>query len=173
MSKPANGDRSNLPKSYRKELLKKKSELLVSLQVSFKRLADAERTSEEDQVTVLHDESLQLGLTQVFYGELRQVESALVRLSLGEYGACADCGASISARRLQAVPWARYCVNCQDRTAVEESQELASLVIKIKPVEVLPAGQWVGGEVRNGPEKMPARNIELPIGRTRPSKTPK
>ena len=46
-------------------------------------------------------------------------------------------------------------------------------VIKIKPVEVLPAGQWVGGEVRNGPEKIPARNIELPIGRTRPSKTPK
>lgn len=46
---------------------------------------------------------------------LRQVEGALERLDLGEYGTCAHCGEAIGAQRLKAVPWARYCVDCQEK----------------------------------------------------------
>lgn len=46
---------------------------------------------------------------------LRQVESALERLDRGEYGVCDHCGEPIGAKRLQAVPWARYCVDCQEK----------------------------------------------------------
>jgi DnaK suppressor protein len=46
--------------------------------------------------------------------ELRLIESALRRIKDGSYGVCAHCGQPISPRRLQAVPWAEYCVDCQD-----------------------------------------------------------
>ena len=46
---------------------------------------------------------------------LRQVEGALERLEQGEYGICDHCRDPIGAKRLKAVPWARYCVDCQEK----------------------------------------------------------
>ncbi len=46
---------------------------------------------------------------------LRQVEGALDRLDQGEYGVCAHCQQPIGAQRLKAIPWARYCVKCQEK----------------------------------------------------------
>jgi DnaK suppressor protein len=45
---------------------------------------------------------------------LLQVEEALKRMDEGTYGRCANCGQSISIPRLQAVPWARFCIDCQE-----------------------------------------------------------
>jgi DnaK suppressor protein len=47
--------------------------------------------------------------------ELDEVEAALARLETGCFGTCEDCGGPISLARLQAVPWARYCLTCQLR----------------------------------------------------------
>ena len=130
MRKPTNGNQGNLIKTFRKELLNKKAELLVSLGISSKRLADAERSSEEDRITVSKDEFLQSRVDRLLYGELRQVESALALLDLGVHGTCAECGASISSKRLRAVPWATYCVDCQDKAIDGRPQELGSLVMQ-------------------------------------------
>ena len=46
---------------------------------------------------------------------LRQVEGALERLDQGEYGTCDHCEVPIGAQRLKAIPWARYCVDCQEK----------------------------------------------------------
>lgn len=46
---------------------------------------------------------------------LRQVEGALDRLDQGEYGTCDHCREAIGPQRLKAVPWARYCVKCQEK----------------------------------------------------------
>lgn len=45
---------------------------------------------------------------------LRQIDSALRRIENGEFGSCALCGKEIGSGRLHAVPWAIYCVACQD-----------------------------------------------------------
>ena len=45
---------------------------------------------------------------------LSDVREALTRLSTGDYGVCEDCEEAISPRRLQAIPWARLCVKCQE-----------------------------------------------------------
>lgn len=45
---------------------------------------------------------------------LREVRSALLRLQNGAYGVCDDCGLAISPKRLKAVPWALYCIQCQE-----------------------------------------------------------
>jgi DnaK suppressor protein len=45
---------------------------------------------------------------------LRTLKQALGRLQEGSFGECAQCGGDIELKRLEAIPWARYCVRCQE-----------------------------------------------------------
>jgi len=45
---------------------------------------------------------------------LRQVRSALARVADGSYGTCLHCDEEIKAKRLEAVPWTKYCLKCQE-----------------------------------------------------------
>jgi DnaK suppressor protein len=42
------------------------------------------------------------------------INEALTRISDNEYGTCQNCEKDINPKRLDAVPWARYCLNCQE-----------------------------------------------------------
>ena len=44
---------------------------------------------------------------------LRTLTQALERIRQGSFGECAECGGDIEPKRLEAIPWARYCVKCQ------------------------------------------------------------
>ncbi len=44
----------------------------------------------------------------------RQVRAALRRMDEGTFGICVHCDEEISPKRLQAVPWAAYCLKCQE-----------------------------------------------------------
>ncbi|HXG31819.1 MAG TPA: TraR/DksA family transcriptional regulator [Bryobacteraceae bacterium] len=44
----------------------------------------------------------------------RQVRAALRRIDEGTFGICVHCDEEISPKRLQAVPWAAYCLKCQE-----------------------------------------------------------
>jgi DnaK suppressor protein len=46
---------------------------------------------------------------------LQLVEEALSRIREGSYGECVNCGNELNAKRLEAVPWTRYCINCQEK----------------------------------------------------------
>ncbi len=45
---------------------------------------------------------------------LQSVENALAQIREGNYGECINCGNDIEAKRLEAVPWARHCLKCQE-----------------------------------------------------------
>jgi DnaK suppressor protein len=45
---------------------------------------------------------------------LRDVRSALGRIDEGTFGACLHCEEDISRRRLEAMPWAKLCLPCQE-----------------------------------------------------------
>ena len=45
---------------------------------------------------------------------LTQIEEALQRIEDDEYGVCTNCGNEIVPKRLEALPWVRYCINCQE-----------------------------------------------------------
>ena len=61
-----------------------------------------------------HQEWIFLNCNKIEAGLLREVEAALRRIEDGSYGACQQCEEPISAKRLQAVPWAKCCVRCQE-----------------------------------------------------------
>jgi DnaK suppressor protein len=44
---------------------------------------------------------------------LAQIDSALKRMDAGSYGVCERCGQPIAAERLEALPYAAYCITCQ------------------------------------------------------------
>jgi DnaK suppressor protein len=48
------------------------------------------------------------------YRQLRQVESALSRIARGNYGICLKCEDDVGQKRLDALPWAIFCVQCQE-----------------------------------------------------------
>jgi DnaK suppressor protein len=45
---------------------------------------------------------------------LLRIEEAIQRVDQGVYGTCTNCQIDIRAGRLKAVPWARYCIDCQE-----------------------------------------------------------
>jgi len=47
-------------------------------------------------------------------GLLRQVKLALTRIDDGSYGTCLHCDEEINPKRLAAVPWASFCISCQE-----------------------------------------------------------
>lgn len=45
--------------------------------------------------------------------QLRLVDEALARVRAGTYGTCVRCGRTIASGRLEALPWAAHCIECQ------------------------------------------------------------
>ncbi|RCX16830.1 TraR/DksA family transcriptional regulator [Anaerobacterium chartisolvens] len=50
---------------------------------------------------------------------LKDINNALSRIEKGSFGKCAFCGRDISMERLEAMPYARLCIDCQEDTAVD------------------------------------------------------
>jgi DnaK suppressor protein len=46
---------------------------------------------------------------------LMMVENALARIREGSFGECISCGKEINPKRLEAVPWTRHCIECQEK----------------------------------------------------------
>src|SRR5450432_3169640 len=46
---------------------------------------------------------------------LLMVDGALARIREGSFGECLHCGNEINAKRLDAVPWTRHCIECQEK----------------------------------------------------------
>lgn len=49
------------------------------------------------------------------HGQLSLVKGALERLNEGSFGQCIQCGSQIGPKRLEALPWTPYCIDCQEK----------------------------------------------------------
>lgn len=85
-------------------------------------LRAGQRTSDEgaedlvDRANSAHHREFLLSLSGAERDLLLEIEGAMERVDKGDFGSCVHCDEEISPRRLQAVPWARYCLNCQERS---------------------------------------------------------
>jgi DnaK suppressor protein len=76
-----------------------------------------------DQALMDLERELGISLLEMRNRRRQQIDEALARLAEGTYGLCADCGVEISEKRLQAVPFAKLCVECQTREELLEKIE--------------------------------------------------
>ena len=68
-----------------------------------------------DLSTQSHEEWIFLNRNSLDMSLLRQIKGALLRIDEQSYGICQNCETPISIKRLEALPWATYCVTCQER----------------------------------------------------------
>jgi|KBSMisStaDraftv2_1062788.scaffolds.fasta_scaffold64451_2 DnaK suppressor protein len=101
---------------FKQTLLRKQRDL----QANIARLEDEARESGEDEVRDSTDDATSSqGASESLQEDtlesetLIQVEDALQRIQDGTYGKCRDCGRPIEPARLEAVPWAAYCLEDQ------------------------------------------------------------
>ena len=59
--------------------------------------------------------------------QVRKVELALERVQKGDFGVCVTCGVAIGLKRLQALPWASNCIECQERSEQGRPNDSISL----------------------------------------------
>jgi DnaK suppressor protein len=115
---------SNSTEKYRQMLLEKREQVVSGMGVKFDTIAKMGRVAEEDQAQLSHDEFVSLRLNSLDYLQLRLVEEALDRVQSGDFGVCLACEQPIPPKRLQALPWARYCVPCQEAIGMTQQHDL-------------------------------------------------
>jgi DnaK suppressor protein len=106
--------------TYRKMLEKKAEEVRrsMSAQKAAQVVGRLDVPSDEGDLSQQHHEEwIFLNRNTIDMKLLREISDALVRVEQGTYGVCLECEEPISAKRLEAVPWARYCVACQEQIA--------------------------------------------------------
>jgi DnaK suppressor protein len=69
-----------------------------------------------------HEEWIFLNRNTLEIKLLREVEAAIRRIEQGTYGVCHECEEPISTKRLDALPWAKYCVTCQEEVAARAAR---------------------------------------------------
>jgi DnaK suppressor protein len=112
---------------FRKKLLDKQRQL----EEEVGRSALYGKGPEDDSIKDLGDQA-NTAYNREFFFELgngdrrllRDVVSALQKLDDGGFGACERCGEPIAEKRLEALPFARYCIDCQ--RLVEQEERMAT-----------------------------------------------
>ena len=90
-----------------------------------------------DLVQKAADRDLALHQIESNFSRVQSLKLALQRIEDGSYGTCLECGNEISAKRLKAVPWASYCVRCQeivDRQRIESQSEGIGIMLRMRDV---------------------------------------
>jgi|SRR5580704_8659766 DnaK suppressor protein len=76
-----------------------------------------ERSADElDEIQAASERALAVCDLNREFHQLRDVREALLRIQEGSFGACLNCEQDIHPKRLAAVPWAQFCITCQEAT---------------------------------------------------------
>jgi RNA polymerase-binding transcription factor len=75
-----------------------------------------------DQATELHDQELEVTTEDILDEEEQRIEEGRRALRDGTYGVCVSCGQPIPATRLEAVPEAVRCIDCQRALEAQRRQ---------------------------------------------------
>jgi len=103
---------------YKKRLLERREQLLdtVSKTEQDGREADEEAAQDiADKATNSYTKEFLFKKSNDDRFILHLVQEALDRLDNGAYGVCVACGGEMQQKRLDAVPWARHCIDCQEK----------------------------------------------------------
>src|SRR5215212_2778648 len=67
-----------------------------------------------DKAASAYSKELNFSLSDGERNLLMLIEEAFNRIKEGNYGTCTNCGATIGEKRLSAVPWTQFCIDCQE-----------------------------------------------------------
>src|SRR5882724_10323361 len=104
-------------KVFRDKLLDRREGLVGQVQEAeaYSRERDSEATQDPaDMAANAYTKELLVSMSDNDRVLLNLIDEALERIEAGIYGKCVHCTEALPDKRLEAVPWARHCVRCQD-----------------------------------------------------------
>ena len=103
---------------YKKKLAARREELLRTIA----RTQQEGREADEDPTVDLADKAANSYTKEFLFGQthnerslLQLVDDALARIRDDAFGDCVSCHQELQQKRLEAVPWTRYCITCQEK----------------------------------------------------------
>jgi DnaK suppressor protein len=113
--------------SFRKRL----EERQQALRKTVSRTEEDGRVADQDSAQDIADRAASSYTKEFLFSQsnnerqlLQMVETALQRIREGAFGEGVGCGNEINARRLEAVPWTRYCIECQEKKEKGQLEEI-------------------------------------------------
>jgi DnaK suppressor protein len=119
---------SSQSRRYEERLRQQQTQLERSMLTAVEqgRQAVAEETLDvADQAVFSYQKEMIFSQGTEGHSQLTLVRLALERLSEGSFGECLHCGRAIGEKRLEALPWTPYCIDCQEKV---ESGEIDDMV---------------------------------------------
>jgi DnaK suppressor protein len=75
---------------------------------------DSETPDPVDLAVRNYSKNVLLAVSENDSRQLTEIDLALIRLKDDEFGNCLNCEKAINPKRLDAIPWAKYCLDCQE-----------------------------------------------------------
>ena len=101
-------------KEIKEKLLAERELLIEKLKGNDLSIDDSETPDPVDLAVRNYSKNVQLAVSENESKQLTLIDEALLRIDDDEYGSCQNCEKEINPKRLAAIPWARYCLDCQE-----------------------------------------------------------
>jgi len=98
----------------KKALLAERETLVNKLKDNDLSIDDSETPDPVDLAVRNYSKNVMLAVSENDSRQLMLIDEALLRVEDEEYGVCLNCEKDINPKRLAAIPWARYCLSCQE-----------------------------------------------------------
>jgi DnaK suppressor protein len=104
---------SNTDEIKRKLIIERNS-LFAKLAGNDLSVDNSETPDPVDLAVQNYSKNVMLAVSENDSRQMAMIDDALKRIEDEEYGECQNCGKEIQPKRLQAIPWARFCLSCQE-----------------------------------------------------------
>jgi DnaK suppressor protein len=101
-------------KDIKEKLLNERELLIQKLKGNDLSIDDSETPDPVDLAVRNYSKNVQLAVSENESRQLTLIDEALMRIEDDEYGTCQNCEKDINPKRLAAMPWAGYCLDCQE-----------------------------------------------------------
>lgn len=98
----------------KEKLLAEREILIQKLKGNDLSVDDSETPDPVDLAVRNYSKNVMLAVSENESKQLTLIDEALMRIDDDEYGVCQNCEKEVNPKRLAALPWARYCLDCQE-----------------------------------------------------------
>lgn len=98
----------------KEKLLAEREQLIQKLRGNDLTIDDSETPDPVDLAVKNYSKNVMMAVSENDSRQLVMINEALARIEDDEFGLCQNCEDPINSRRLDAVPWARFCLKCQE-----------------------------------------------------------
>jgi len=101
-------------KDIKQKLLSERELLIQKLNGNDLSVDDSETPDPVDLAVRNYSKNVMLAVSENESKQLTLIDDAVRRIDDKEYGPCQNCEKPINPKRLNAIPWARFCLDCQE-----------------------------------------------------------